>query len=109
MVTGFLFTKLEGCGKKNAANDEEVAEVLPRTEEGYIVYNMSSDITMKKGEKRTFNVPFGTKIRKYNTTGQVIKHSTQGKEYTLEALEDVSFDLVWVIEKGFEGKIKPVQ
>lgn len=88
------------------ADAEELVEVPPRTEEGYIVYDMSSGIVMKKGEKRTFNVPFGTKIRRYNTTGKVTRHSTKGKDYVLEALEDVTFDLVWVVEKGFEKKVK---
>lgn len=72
-----------------------------------MVYDTMHDITMQAGETRTFPVPFGTKVRRYNTSGEVVKLSTQGKNYILEAKSNASFDLVWVIEKGFEKKIKP--
>lgn len=89
------------------ADAEELVEVSPRTEEGYIVYDMSSDVSMKKGETRTFDVPTGTKIRQYNTEGEVEFLSKKGKKYIVRAETDVSFDLVWIIKKGFENEVKP--
>jgi len=80
-----------------------------KTKDGYILYNVASNISMKKGEIRTFEIPFGTKIQRYNTEGRVTKLSSKGKKYTLQAETDVTFDLTWVIEKGFENKIKPIQ
>lgn len=79
-----------------------------RDDNGYIIYKTQSNLSLKKGETCTFEIPFGTRIQRHNTEGRVTKLSSKGKKYTLRAETDVTFDLTWVIEKGFENKIKPL-
>lgn len=109
------WSSFETKEKKSSSKKEDVSgettspeqPIASRTEDGYILYNTLFDVSMKAGETRTFEVPAGTKIRQYNTEGEVEYLSKKGKKYIVHAKSDATFDLVWVIKKGFENKVKP--
>lgn len=97
-------SKKEDIGGETNSPERPTAS---RTDDGYIIYDVLFDVLMTSGETRTFEVPAGTKIRQYNTEGDVEYLSKKGKKYIVHAKSDATFDLVWVIKKGFEKKVKP--
>lgn len=77
------------------------------TNDGRIIYDIQPDISMPAGSEKTFLVPFGTRVDRYNTEGTVVELTSQGRKYTVTAKTNASFDLVWTIEKGYEHLVKP--
>lgn len=108
--SSFEIKEIKSSSKKEDVSGETTSPEQPtasRTDDGYILYDIQSDVKMKAGEERTFIVPFGTKIKRYNTKGKITKLSQSGKKYILHAETDATFDLKWIIKKGYEHKIKP--
>lgn len=80
-----------------------------RTTDGYIIYDVLS-VSMKADEIRTFKVPIGTRVDRYQTSPDktdIEELDTKNGKYEVRAKKDVTFELVWRIEKGFENKVKP--
>ncbi len=112
IIAIYSFTPSNTSDKRMAKNEESIQEEqkegFVKTEDGYIIYDAMENVTMQKGEIRTFRVPLGVQIRRKHTEGVIEKHSTsRGHKYVLVAKTNATFDLVWVIEKGFEHKVKP--
>lgn len=80
-----------------------------RTTDGYIIYDVLP-VSMKADEIRTFKVPIGTRVDRYQTSPDktdIEELDTKNGKYEVRAKKDVTFELVWRIEKGFENKVKP--
>jgi hypothetical protein len=98
MVIGFLFTKLEGCGKKKEQKTETKEEqpVMPCmcSEQNLVFHHAVSDVRLSKNEKHTWERPHGYEVKwcAYGgkTGSEKVQQLTRNNqpEMTLQALED---------------------